>query len=364
MLKPLLFDSTLRDGSHAVKHQFSKAQIAAYCRRADQAGFHTIIVGHGNGLGSSSLQIGLSRLSDAEMLETAARHLNTTRLGAFLIPGFGTIKDSIKPAIDRGVSLVCVASHCTEADVTRQHIEYLANNGVEAYGVLMMHHMAETGRIVREARKMQAYGAQGVLLMDSAGSSTLEMVENRVHALKSGLDIRVGFHAHNNLGLAVANSYMALQAGADIIDGTIRGLGAGAGNCPLEVLVGLLEKRGMEHGINLYTAMDLSEQLVAGFYPRGVVIDSDTLISGIAGVFSGFLHKVKKAADEFSVDSRDIFVALGRKKVIAGQEDRIVEVAKDLAGMSKGNGTNSLGGVMPRANPAPARNRMVAADSI
>lgn len=325
------FDSTLRDGSHANKHQFDEEQISSYCRQADDVGFHTIIVGHGNGLGASSLQVGLSKLSDKKMLTLARENLHKTKLGVFFIPGWATIKDDLQPALDIGVELVVVAAHCTEADLAKQYIEYLVNKNIEVHGVLLMHHMASTKRLLIEARKMQEYGAEGVILMDSAGSTTMEMAEERMGALVSELDISVGLHAHNNLGLAVANSYIAIKAGADIIDGTSRGMGAGAGNLPLEVLVGLLEKNGISHPIDFYKAMDLSEELITRFYPSGVHITSNTLVSGIAGVFSGFLHKVANAANEFSVDSRDIFVELGRMKVVGGQEDKIVEVAKALS---------------------------------
>lgn len=325
------FDSTLRDGSHAVKHQFDDEQIVSYCKQADDVGFHTIIVGHGNGLGASSLQVGLSKLSDKKMLSLARENLRKTKLGVFCMPGWATIRDDLQPALDVGVDVVCVATHCTEANVTKQHIEYLAEKEVEVYGILIMHHMTTTQRLVEEAAKMQNYGAGGIIIFDSAGSSTLEMVEERIGALAQNLEISVGFHAHNNLGLSVANSYVAIKAGADIIDGTTRGLGAGAGNCPLEVLIGLLEKNKIPHNTSLYKAMDLSEELVRRFYPQGVSMNSNTLISGIAGVFSGFLHKVNHTAKEFNLDSRDIFLELGRMKVIGGQEDKIIEVARALS---------------------------------
>ncbi len=326
-----LFDSTLRDGSHAIKHQFDEEQITSYCRQADDVGFHTIIVGHGNGLGASSLQVGLSKLSDEKMLTLARENLHKTKLGVFFLPGWATIRDNLQPALDMGVELVCVATHCTEANASKQYIGYLAEKGVEVYGILIMQHMTTTQRLLEEAGKMQSYGANGVILYDSAGNSTMEMVEERVGALVQNLEISIGFHAHNNLGLSVANSYVAYKAGADIIDGTVRGLGGGAGNVPLEVFIGLLERNEIPHNANLYGAMDLSEQLVARFYPKGVSMNSNTLISGIAGVFSGFLHKVDDAAKQFNVDSRDIFVELGRMKVTGGQEDKIVEVARAMS---------------------------------
>lgn len=331
MNKILFFDSTLRDGSHAVKHQIGAEDIKNYCKEADDAGLYTIIVGHGNGLGASSLQVGLSLLSDKEMLTIARKELKKTKLGAFLIPGFGTIKDDIEPAIDTGVDLFCIASHCTEADVTCQHIKYVRERGKEVYGVLMMHHMTSAEKLLEEAKKMQDYGAMGVIIMDSAGASTPDMVSERIKKLVDGLDIKVGFHAHNNLGLAVSNSYEAIKSGATIIDGTLRGFGAGAGNCQLEVLATLLQKLEIKTGLNLYKLMDVSDNVVAGMMQTPQIITSLSMVSGLAGVFSGFATPVKKAAEKFGVDPRDIFLELGKRKVIGGQEDFIIAIAAELA---------------------------------
>ncbi|MGK0468602.1 4-hydroxy-2-oxovalerate aldolase [Clostridium sp.] len=331
----LFFDSTLRDGSHAVSHQISAESISQYCHEADNVGLHTIIVGHGNGLGASSLQVGLSALSDEEMLNTARLELKKTKLGVFLIPGFGTIKENLAPALKIGVDLVCVGTHCTEADVTRQHIEYVRNNGKEAYGVLMMYHMTTTERLLEEAKKMQDYGALGVILMDSAGASTPDMVSEKVKYLVDNLDVKVGFHAHNNLSLAVANSYTAIKEGATIVDGTLRGFGAGAGNCQLEVLAGLLQKLDIETGLNLYKMMDISEYIVTKIMKKPQEITSLSLISGLAGVFSAFAKHVQKASERFKVDPRDIFIELGKRKIIGGQEDFIVDVAMNLAQRKK-----------------------------
>jgi len=327
----IFFDSTLRDGSHALGHQLSAANIKEYCRQIDAVGLHTVIVGHGNGLGASSLQVGLSAIPDREMLKTARKELKKTRLGAFLIPGFGTINDDINPAIEIGVDLFCVATHCTEADVTRQHIEYLRKKNKETYGVLMMYHMAPKERLAEEALKMQSYGAQGVILMDSAGASTPNMVSETVSYLAQNIGLKLGFHAHNNMGLAVANSLIAIQNGALIIDGTLRGFGAGAGNCQLEVLIGLLSKMGISTGLDLYEMMDVSDNIVSKIMKKPQEISSISLISGIAGVFSGFANHVRRAAKRFKVDPRDIFMELGKRKMVAGQEDFIVDVAMYLA---------------------------------
>jgi 4-hydroxy 2-oxovalerate aldolase len=329
MDKLLFFDSTLRDGSHAVAHKISANTVREYCRVAYNSGLYTIIVGHGNGLGASSLQVGISDEPDQDMITTARSELKESKLGAFLLPGFGTITDDLGPALDNGVDLVCIGCHCTEADITRQHIQYVRKREKEAYGVLMMYHMATPQRLLEEALKMQDYGAHGVILMDSAGSSLPDMVSERVKKLADNLDIHVGFHAHNNLGLAIANSYTAIKSGATIIDGTIRGFGAGAGNCQLEVLAGLLSKLEIETSLDLYKLMDMSEGIVSKLTSQG--ISSISLTSGLAGVFSGFAPHVKKAAIRFGVDPRDIFMELGRRKMVAGQEDFIVDVALELA---------------------------------
>ena len=325
------FDATLRDGSHAIKHQLSKETIAAYCEAMDDAGMYTIIVGHGNGLGASSLQVGLSKLSDEEMLSTAREHLKHTRLGAYMIPGFGTIKDNLIPAIQAGVDLFKLGCHCTEADTTRQHIEYIRQQGKEVYGVLMNYHMTSTDRLLEEAQKMQSYGAQGIILMDSAGASTLEMVKRTIATLVDQLYVLVGFHPHNNMGLAVANAYIAIQEGARIIDGTLRGFGAGAGNVQLEALSALLTKEGYELNQNLYSMMDASEQIVRKAMTEDRALTDVSIVSGMAGVFSSFKTQVMAAAKEFNVDPRDIFVELGKRKVVGGQEDMVVAVAEQLS---------------------------------
>lgn len=331
MSKLRLFDSTLRDGSHAIKHQLTKKNIEDYCLAMDSAGMYTIIVGHGNGLGASSLQVGLSLLSDQEMLQTARKNLERTKLGVYMIPGFGTIEDNIEPAIECGVDLFTIGCHCTEADTTKQHIEYVAERNKEVYGVLMMYHMASAERILEEALKMQSYGAKGVILMDSAGASTPELVKRTISSLYDALDIKVGFHSHNNLGLAVANAYIAYQEGASIIDGTLRGFGAGAGNCQLEAFVALLEKNEINTNADLYKMLDASEEIMPGLMGNDFGLSPLSIISGMAGVFSAFKIHVERAAKEFNVDPRDIFIELGKRKAVGGQEDMIIEVAEKLS---------------------------------
>jgi 4-hydroxy 2-oxovalerate aldolase len=310
-------------------HQFTAEQITMYARGAEKAGTEVIIVGHGNGLGASSLQLGKSLLPDKEMLEVAGKELKKTKLGAFLIPGFGTIQNDLEPALDLGVQVLMIACHCTEANVTKQHIRYAVKKGIQTYGVLMMSHMATGEQLLEQAQFMQEYGAYGILIMDSAGTYLPADVLSKIGTLVHGLDIGVGFHAHNNLGMAIANSIAAIQAGATFIDATSHGLGAGAGNCQLEVLAAVLQRMGIETGLDLYSLMDNSD-IVAGIMKRPIEINTVTLMSGLAGVFSGFAPHVEKAAKKFGVDPRDIFAELGKRKVVAGQEDIIIDVASYL----------------------------------
>jgi len=336
MRKIKIFDSTLRDGSHAIKHQFTEKNIRDYCRGIDKAGVDTVIVGHGNGLGASSLHIGKSLLTDREMLETAREELKNTKLGAFMIPGFATIENDLKPAIDIGIDVVMVASHCTEANITRQHIQYALSRGIEVYGVLMMAHRVSSILLRKEFTKMQDYGAKGVLLMDSAGAimSFESFAKCRLIACQDNIDIPVGFHAHNNLGMAVASSLAAVNGGADFIDATSKGLGAGVGNCQLETIVAVLHKLDYETGVDVKVLCDVADNVTSKIMKEHNHIQEITrasLASGIAGIFSGFKDHVIKAANEYKVDVWDIFMELGKKGAVAGQEDLIVEVARGLS---------------------------------
>ncbi len=336
-MKPLLIvDSTLRDGSHAIGHQFTAKNIADYAKGAEKAGIPLVIVGHGNGLGASSLQLGQSLLTDQEMLRVARKELGKIKLGAFLIPGFGTIKNDLEPAIRIGIDAIMVACHCTEANITRQHISYAVQKGIDVYGVLMMSHMASEEELLVQAKLIEGYGACGVLLMDSAGAYLPEEAARKVKTLVSGLSIDVGFHAHNNLGMAIANSVAAALSGGTIIDATSRGLGAGAGNCQLEVVVAVLKKMGFPIDIDLYQLMDNSENIVTQIMKTPQEISATSLTSGLAGVFSGFAPHAKRAAKRFNVDTRDILIELGRRKTVAGQEDIIVDVALNLKQKKKG----------------------------
>ncbi len=327
----ILSDPTLRDGNHAIGHRLTLEQITAYATAADAAGIPIVEVGHGNGIGASSLQVGVAAVSDREMLTAARRCLTRARLGIHCMPGFATINRDLRQAIELGVDVVRVGAHCTEADITERHIGFVREQGKEAYGALMMIHRVPAEVLIDECLKMQSYGAQGVVLMDSAGASLPHQVAAKIGAIAGALDVAVGFHAHNNLGMAIANSVAAAEAGATILDGTARGFGAGAGNAQLEVLVAVLEKLGYSTGVDLYgmlDAADLVEEKILEVVPR---IRSISIVSGLAGVFSGFVKHVERIAAQYGVDQRDVFFELGRRKVVGGQEDLIVEVAQSLA---------------------------------
>jgi len=330
-LRISISDPTLRDGNHAVGHQLSAKQIAAYCKAADAAGVSIVEVGHGNGLGASSLLVGEAKISDRIALETARENLIESKLGIHVIPGFATIERDLKPALELGVDVVRVAAHCSEADVCERHISFSRSQGVEVWGCLMMSHMISPTFLLEQARKMESYGAEGVVFMDSAGHFLPDDVRQRVELLVNELSIAVGFHAHNNLGLAIGNSIAAAEAGATLLDGCARGFGAGAGNAQIEVLAAVLGRLGYSTGIDLYKILDagdLAEQMLMNEIPS---IRSVSVVSGMAGVFSGFIKPVLRIAEEFNVDARDVFFELGRRKIVAGQEDMILEVAESLA---------------------------------
>lgn len=322
-----MIDSTLRDGNHAVKHRLNQSQIAAYAKAADKAGVPVVIVGHGNGLGASSLQVGVSLLSDAKMLTTAKKHLKNTLLGVYVMPGFATIRKNINEAISIGADVFCIGCHCTEADTTQRHIEYLREKGKTAYGNLMMTHMISKENLLAECKKMESYQANGVILMDSAGAYLPNDTADKISCLVKGLKIPVGFHAHNNLELAVANSIAACEAGATILDSSISGFGAGAGNAQLEVLVAVLEKMGYKTGIDLLKILEAAKIARESLMQKDVITAPVNVVSGLAGVFSGFVGHVNRISKQFKVDPFEIFFELGRRKAVGGQEDMIMETA-------------------------------------
>ena len=295
--KIIISDPTLRDGNHAIKHKLKLDDIEKYISKIDLAGIDIVEVGHGNGLGASSLQLGKSLHSDKEVLKVARNCLKNTKLGIHIIPGFGCIDRDLRLGVDEGVDVVRVASHCTEADTTKNHILYARQAGCEVYGVLMMSHMAPAEKLLEEAKKMESYGAQGIIVMDSAGFYLMDDVRRRISLLVENLDISVGFHGHNNMGLAVANSLVAVEAGATIIDGTICGFGAGAGNTPLEIIVAVLKRSKYDININLDKILDAAEAVSQTFVKEYPKVSPLSLVSGLTGVFSGFAKPVEKAAN-------------------------------------------------------------------
>lgn len=327
----IIYDVSLRDGSHAISHQLSKEQVSEYAKAAEKASLYAIEVGHGNGIGASSILVGKSRLSDEEMLMTAKENLINTKLGIHVIPGFATINKDLKKALDIGVDIFRVASHCTEADTTERHIGFARENGKEVYGLLMSSHMTTPEILLEEAIKMQTYGAEAIVILDSAGSYLPDDVKERISLLSQNLQVPVGFHGHNNLGLAVSNSIIALDSGAKIIDASIKGFGAGAGNTQLEVLVGLLTKYNYETNIDLYSVLDLADMAEKLLLKEPITISSLSIVSGLSSVFSGFSKHVRRISTKYNVDPRDVFFELGKEKVVGGQEDKIIDIAIKLS---------------------------------
>jgi 4-hydroxy 2-oxovalerate aldolase len=329
--KVTIYDVSLRDGSHAISHQLTKEQISNYAQASEKANIYAIEVGHGNGLAASSLLVGQSKLNDEVMLKTAKENLINTKLGIHIIPGFATINNDINKAIDIGVDIFRIASHSTEADTTQRHIGYVRDKGKEVYGLLMSSHMTSADILVEEAFKMQTYGAEAIVILDSAGSMLPHDVKERIELLSKNLNIPVGFHGHNNLGLAVSNSIVALDSGAKILDASIKGFGAGAGNTQLEVLVALLTKYNYETNIDLYGVLDLATLANKLLLKEDITISPLSIVSGLSKVFSGFSKHIQRISTKYDVDPRDVFFELGRQKVIAGQEDKIIDVAIKLS---------------------------------
>lgn len=329
-----IIDSTCRDGMHAMSHQFSSPQIADIARGAEEAGIDTLEVSHGDGLGGSSLQYGIAAEADEEWLKAASSNLNNTKLAILLLPGIGTKKE-LQMADACGMKVARIATHVTEADISQQHINLVKNMGHEAIGVLMMVHMVNAEKVLEQAKLMEGYGADGIYLMDSAGALLPEGVKDRVSLLAENLSIPVGFHAHNNLALAIGNSLAAIESGASMIDATMRGLGAGAGNTQTEVLAAVLGKIGYSTNLDLYKLMDTAENIVDPLMKRPQVIDNASLMLGYAGVYSSFLLHTYRASESFGVDHRDILLELGKRNIVGGQEDMIIAVAVELAEQNK-----------------------------
>ena len=326
----IITDSSLRDGNHSVKHTISLDSIKRYCQVANNAKVPIVEVGHGNGLGASSLLIGQATHTDAEMLSTARTNLPNSKLGVHVIPGIATVEKDIKPAIDLGVDVFRVASHCTEATVTKSHIDYLSKTGKEVIGVLMMTALATVDELLDNAQIMQDYGAQAIVIMDSTGTYLPEDVKSRIFRLVDGLNIPVGFHAHNNLNYAIHNSIVAIQNGATYIDACIRGFGAGAGNAPLEVLLPVLDKYGYSVDINFKQIIKEADNVLDYLVPKVPVSAPVNILTGLNKLFSGFERPIIKASKLNDIEYSSLIFELGNRKLVAGQEDLILEVAQQL----------------------------------
>ncbi len=330
-MKLYIQDVTLRDGMHAIKHQFTKEKITEVALALDAAKVDAIEISHGDGLTGGSFNYGFGAKTDWEWLEGIAEQLQHAKLTTLLLPGIGTIHD-LQRARDLGVESVRIATHCTEADISQQHIEAAKKMGMDVGGFLMLSHMSEPKKLAEQAKLMESYGADCVYVTDSAGALLMNDVADRIKAFKDVLDddTEVGIHCHQNLSLGVANTIVAMEHGATRLDASLAGMGAGSGNCPLEPLIAVLNKMGAEHNADLYKLMDAADDLIRPILERPIQVDRETLSLGYAGVYSSFLLHAERAAKKYDLKSHEILEEVGRRKMVGGQEDMIIDVALDM----------------------------------
>ena len=330
--KIILHDNTLRDGMHPKRHQISLEQMRAVARGLDNAGMPLLEVTHGDGLGGASVNYGFPAHTDEQYLSAVIGELKHSKASALLLPGIGTV-DHLRMAKDLGVHTIRIATHCTEADVSEQHIALARKLEMDTVGFLMMAHMVSGEQLVTQAKLMESYGANCIYATDSAGYMLPGDVTERIGALRAALkpETEIGFHGHHNMAMGIANSLAAIEAGAVRIDGSTNGLGAGAGNTPLEVFVAVCNRMGIETGVDLYKIMDVAEDIVLPMMDHMVRIDRDSLTLGYAGVYSSFLLFAKRAEAKYGVSARDILVELGARGMVGGQEDMIEDTAMDMA---------------------------------